>query len=144
MSDGSRKRTGKASTPQNGAASKDAAPFLRRAAEWRGYVNVELSTDAAQQFTAYADDPDMVREITAEVVSRGYKLSAVQTDETGTVRATATAGFSGMVDSGYAVSAWMDSTYSALAAVVFIVAFTARFDLSQFAREGVAKARHTF
>lgn len=132
-------------SPQSGGASgKDALPFLRAAAEWKGYVNVELGEGAAEQFRAFVGDTDLVREITAEVLLRGYKLSAVQVDNDETVRATAIAAFAGTVDAGYAVSAWGEDFYLAVASVVFIVGVHSRFDLSQWVREQETYRKRTF
>jgi len=131
-------------SPRKGSASDDALPFLRVSAEWKGYVNVEQSEATKDQFWAFYNDANLVREITAEVLLAGYKLSIVQVDNPETCKASAYAAFSGMVDAGYTVSAWGDSLDSALAAVVFIVGVQARKDLSQFATDKVASSRRTF
>lgn len=131
-------------TKKAGTSLTDAPAFLRVAAEWKGYVNVELSEREAEQFRSFSDDVDLVCETTAEVVSRGYKLSFVQTDVHGTVKATAVSGFRGMLDAGYAVSAWQGSVHEALAAVVFLVSMCAQYDLSRYATQGSEKVRRTF
>lgn len=132
-------------SPRNGgASSNDAPPFLRAAAEWKGYVNVELGEGAAEQFHAFIRDADLVREVTAEVLLHGYKLSCVQVDNSETVRATAIAGFAGTVDAGFAVSAWAEDFYNAAAAVVFIVGVHSRFDLSQWVRDEGSYRKRTF
>lgn len=129
---------------KKGAASTDAAPFLRKAAEYKGYVNVEQSEASKEHFRAWCDDPDLVSEFTAEVLLRGYKLSVVQTDDDETVKATAYAAFSGMPDEGLSVSAWAGSFYGALMAAVYIVAVQSQFDLSQYTSPENRVKRRTF
>lgn len=129
---------------KKGATSDDAAPFLRSASEWKGYVNVEQSEGTKEHFRQWCDDADLVSEFTAEVLLRGYKLDVVQVDDDETVRATARAAFSGMPDAGYSVSAWADTFYAALMAVVYIVAVQSQFDLSQHARPETKVKRRTF
>lgn len=124
--------------------SKSVAPFLRVAAAWEGYVNVELSDASKEQFKHFADDVSMVQEVTAEILQRGYKLSVVQVDDDETVRCTATAGFSGMPDAGLAVSAWAGSLFEACAAAAFIVAVVSGFDLSKWQQPEIKKSRRTF
>lgn len=142
---GSRGKGTSVSAPKKaGGSSGDAPPFLRAAAEWKGYVNVEIDEGTKAQFQAFIADAGLVREITAEVLLRGYKLSSVQVDNDATVRATAIAGFKGTVDAGYAVSAWAEDFYEATAAVVFIVAVLSGFNLSQHVKEAEARYRRTF
>lgn len=137
-------RRDKAKRTEKGVTSQDVAPFLRAAAEWKGYVNVEQSDASKAQHSQFSDDVDLVSEFTAQVCLRGYRITFVQVDDEETVRATAFAAFRGMPDTGYAVSAWADSLLAALAAVVFIVAVQAQYDLSQFAIDGQGKSRRTF
>lgn len=144
MSGGSRGKNLAAKRSAKGVASSDAAPFLRKAAEWEGYVNVELSDGSAERYEAFARDADLVREVTSEVLLRGYKLSAVQVDDTETVRATAIQGFVGTPDAGLAVSAWEADIYDALAAVVYLVALHSEFDLSRWRAAETKKSRRTF
>lgn len=129
---------------KKGAASNDVAPFLRKAAEWKGYVNVEQTEATKEHFRQWCDDSDLVSEFTAEVLLHGYKLSVVQTDDAETVKATAYAAFSGMPDEGYSVTAWSDTFYGALMAVVYIVAVQSQFDLSQHAADEARPKRRTF
>lgn len=129
---------------KKGDGSETVAPFLRSYAEWKGYVNVSVSEAEKGRFYAFVNDVGLVREVTAEVLSRGYKLSAVQTDEDGTIKASAFAGFLAMPDSGLSVSAWGADYYIALASVVYLVAFVAQFDLSKFYSERPIGRGHTF
>lgn len=129
---------------KKGAVSNDAAPFLRAASEWKGYVNVEQSDATKVHFRQWCDDADLVSEFTSEVLLRGYKLDVVQVDDDETVRATARAAFSGMPDAGYSVSAWAGSFYEALMAVVYIVAVQSQFDISQHALPETKVKRRTF
>jgi hypothetical protein len=129
---------------KKGAASTDAAPFLRKAAEYKGYVNVEQTEATKDHFRQWCDDADLVSEFTAEVLLHGYKLSVVQVDDTETVKATAYAAFSGMADEGLNVSAWADTFYGALMAVVYIVSVQAQFDLSGYALPENKARRRTF
>lgn len=124
--------------------SESVAPFLRVAAAWEGYVNVELTEASKEQFKHFSDDVSMVQEVTAEVLLRGYKLSVVQVDNEETVRVTATAGFSGMPDAGLAVSAWAEGVFPAIAAAAFIVAVVSQFDLSKWQQPETKKSRRTF
>lgn len=137
------KRAAKRSA-KGGDSGRDVAPFLRNAAQWEGYVNVEFTGGEKEQFAAFSDDINLVQEVTAEVLLRGYKLSVVQVDDDETVRATATAGFSGMPDAGLAVSAWGESLFIAVASVVFIVAVHSRFDLATWKQPEVKKSKRTF
>jgi hypothetical protein len=68
----------------------------------------------------------------------------VQVDDTETVKATAYAAFSGMADEGLNVSAWADTFYGALMAVVYIVSVQAQFDLSGYALPENKARRRTF
>lgn len=139
---------GKSNSPKrsakgiNGADTVD--PFLRRNADWKGYVNVEFTEKDKEQFDGFADDPHLVSEISAEVLLKGYKITSVQVDDDQTVRSTAFAAFAGMPDEGLAVSVWGDSLLNSIAAVVFVVAIHARFDLSKFVEPEVKKSRRTF
>jgi len=144
VSDGSRAKQRSKTAARKGAASDDAAPFLRQAAEWKGYVNIEQSAESKAQFEAFADDADLVSEVSAEILLRGYKISVVQVDDDETVKASAFAAFRGMPDAGYSVSAWAPTLLSAVAAVTFIVALQAQFDLSQYASDVSGKRRRTF
>jgi len=144
MSGGTRGKSLSAKRSIKGAASTDAAPFLRKAAEWKGYVNVQLSEGSKERYEAFSRDAGLVQEVTAETLLRGYKLSVVQVDDDETVRATAVAGFSGMPDAGLAVSAWEGSIWDALAAVVYLVGIHSAFDLSQWEEPEVKKSRRTF
>lgn len=138
------KANGQKRSAEGVASGKDAAPFLRAAAEWKGYVNVELGEDAAGRFATFCGDPGLVQEITAEVLLRGYKVSVVQVENERTVRATATAGFRGMPDAGLAVSAWQEDLYHAIAAVVFIVACSSQFDLTVYETDQATRLKRTF
>lgn len=129
---------------KKGAASTDAAPFLRKAAEYKGYVNVEQTDSTKDHFRQWCDDADLVSEFTAEVLLHGYKLSIVQADDDETVKATAYAAFSGMPDEGLNVSAWASTFYGALMAVVYIVSVQAQFDLSAYALPENKTKRRTF
>lgn len=129
---------------KKGAASNDAAPFLRKAAEYRGYVNVEQTESTKDHFRQWCDDADLVSEFTAEVLHHGYKISIVSVDDHETFKATAYAAFSGMPDEGLNVSAWADTFYAALLAVVYIVAVQSQFDLSQHALPENKVKRRTF
>ena len=126
------------------APSNDAAAFLRPAAEWKGYVNVEQTEATKSHFRQWCDDSDLVSEFTAEVLLHGYKLSVVQVDDDETVKATAYAAFRGMPDEGLSVSAWSDTFYGALMAVVYIVAVQAQFNLSAYALPETKARRRTF
>lgn len=129
---------------EKGAASVDAAPFLRAAAEWKGYVNVEQSEATKKQFNAFRDDANLVQEVTAEILCKGYKMSVVQADDDETVKATAYAAFQGMPDSGLSVSAWAGDIWSALAAVAFIVGVQSQCDLSRYAVPSGRSSKRTF
>lgn len=137
------KRAAKRSA-MGGDVAKDVAPYLRVAAAWEGYVNVEFTGGEKEQFASFSDDVNLVQEVTAEVLLRGYKLSVVQVDNDDTVRATFTAGFSGMPDAGLAVSAWGESLFNAIAACAFIVAIHSRFDLTVWKQPEVKKSKRTF
>lgn len=126
----------------NSSATVD--PFLRRNAEWKGYVNVEFTEGEKAQFDAFSDDPSLVSEVSAQVLLKGYKITSVQVDDDETVRSTAFAAFVGMPDEGLAVSVWGGSLLNSIAAVVFVVAIHARFDLSKFVEPEVKKSRRTF
>lgn len=142
---GSRGKGNSQKRSANGATSShDVAPFLRVAADWKGYVNVELDQDVAGRFAAFCGDPSLVQEITAEVLYRGYKVSVVQVENERTVRATATAGFRGMPDAGLAVSAWQEDLFGAVAAVIYIVACVSQFDLSVHEKPAEQRLRRTF
>ena len=144
MSDLRRERT-KGKVNRNTAEATDVAPpYLRSYAEWKGYVNVSVSEAEKGRFYAFVNDSSLVREVTAEVLSRGYKLSAVQSDPDGTVKASAFAGFVLLPDAGLSVSAWGADYYIALASVVYLVALVAQFDLSKFYNERPAARGHTF
>lgn len=129
---------------KNGAASKDVAPFLRSGAEWKGYVNVEFSETEKERFRTFVADADLVREITAQVLLEGYKITCVQVDNDETVKATAFSAFSGRVDSGLAVSAWAADFYDAVCAVAFIVGVHSQFNLAQHETEKPVSSRRTF
>ena len=129
---------------KKGATSHDAAPFLRKAAEYKGYVNVEQSEDTKRHYAQWRDDADLVSEFTTEVLHHGYKLSIVSVDDTETFKATAYAAFGGMPDEGLNVSAWAGTFYDALTAVVYIVSVQAQFDLSVYADPAVRTKRRTF
>lgn len=144
MSGGERFKQPAKRSAKRGKADDAVAPFLRVAAAWEGYVNVELSDAHKEQFKFFCDDVGLVQEVTAEVLQRGYKLSVVQVDDTETVRCTATAGFSGMPDAGLAVSAWAGTFFEAAAAASFIVAVVSQFDLSQWVRPEVKRSKRTF
>lgn len=126
------------------ASSGDAVVFLRASAEWKGYVNVEFGKDESSRFASFTYDADLVQEITAAVLFRGYKLSVVQSDDAETYKATAYAAFKYMPDEGIAVSAWAGSPLEALAAVVYIVGVYAAFDLSSHFEAVARKGRRTF
>ena len=129
---------------KKGAASTDAAPFLRKAAEYKGYVNVEQSEDTKRHYAQWRDDADLVSEFTTEVLHHGYKISVVSVDDLETFKATAYAAFGGMPDEGLNVSAWAGTFYDALTAVVYIVSVQAQFDLSVYADPAVRTKRRTF
>lgn len=124
--------------------SNDAPAFLRAGAEYKGYVNVEQTEATKEHFRQWCDDADLVSEFTAEVLLHGYKLSVVQVDDDETLKATAYAAFSGMPDEGLNVSAWADTFYGALMAVVYIVAVQSQFNLSQYALPETKAKRRTF
>lgn len=129
---------------KKGDGSETVAPFLRSYAEWKGYVNVHVGETEKGRFSAFVNDADLVREVTAEVLYRGYKVSFVQTDEDGTIKATAYQGFAGCADSGLSVSAWAGEPWIAVASVVFLVAMVAQFDLSKFESFKRIERNHTF
>lgn len=129
---------------KKGATSNDVAPFLRKAATYKGYVNVEQSDETKRHYAQWRDDPDLVSEFTAEVLHHGYKVSVVSADDHETFKATAYAAFSGMPDEGLNVSAWAGTFYDAFNAVVYIVSVQAQFDLSVFADDAVRPKRRTF
>lgn len=129
---------------KKGAASTDAAPFLRKAAEYKGYVNVEQSEETKRHYAQWSDDADLVSEFTTEVLHHGYKISVVSVDDHETFKATAYAAFSGMPDEGLNVSAWADSFFGAWNAVVYIVSVQAQFNLSTFDNPALRTKRRTF
>lgn len=129
---------------KDGATSKDAAPFLRVRAEWKGYVNVEQTDSTKAHFAAFADDAQLVGETISEALLSGYTLSVVQVDDEETVKATATAAFKGMPDSGLAVSAWASDALKAIAAVAYIVVIQAQRDLTKFDQPETRIRRRTF
>lgn len=129
---------------KKGAALNDAAPFLRPAAEYKGYVNVEQSEETKRHYAQWSDDVDLVSEFTAEVLHHGYKISIVSVDDLETYKATAYAAFRGMPDEGLNVSAWGDTFFSAFNAVVYIVSVQAQFNLSTFDNPALRTKRRTF
>lgn len=129
---------------ENGAASKDVAPFLRALADWKGYVNVELTDAEKSQFRAFINDASLVQEVTAETLLHGYKLSVVQVDDPETVKATAFAAFKGMPDSGLGITVWAGDLYEAVAGVIFLVAILSRYDLSKHVKPEEKRSRRTF
>jgi len=139
-----RERSKAKANQKKGDGSETVAPFLRSYAEWKGYVNVSVSEAEKDRFYAFLGDVNLVREVTAEVLSRGYKLSVVQTDEDGTTKANAFSAFLALPDSGLSVSAWGIDYYVSLASVVYLVAFVAQFDLSKFYSERGVGRGHTF
>lgn len=128
----------------NGVASVDAAPFLRAAAEWKGYVNVEQTDSTKEHFRAFSDDLELVSETIGQALLSGYKLSVVQNDDEETCKATAYAAFKGMPDSGLSVSAWASNALQALAAVAYIVVIQAQLDLSRYDDPSTRVRRRTF
>ena len=128
----------------NGATSKDAAPFLRVRSEWKGYVNVEQTDATKAHFAAFSDDAELVSETISQALLSGYSFSVVQVDDEETVKATASAAFKGMPDSGLAVSAWAGSPLEALAAVAYIVVIQSGRDLSKFDDPSTRTSRRTF
>lgn len=144
MSRSKQRANGSKNGRNGGAVSQDAAPFLRTAAEWKGYVNVEQTDSTKAHFTSFSDDLELVSETISQALLSGYKLSVVQVDDEETVKATAYAAFRGMPDTGLSVSAWADTALKALAAVAYIVVIQAQLDLSQFDRPEERVRRRTF
>ena len=129
---------------KKGAASTDAAPFLRPAAEYKGYVNVEQSETTKRHYADWCNDADLVSEFTTEVLHHGYNISVVSVDDTETFKATAYAAFRGMPDEGLNVSAWASTFGDAWNAVVYIVSVQAQFNLSTFDNPALRTKRRTF
>lgn len=127
-----------------GAASGDVAPFLRKSSEWKGYVNVEFTESDKQNFRVFNVDDSLVSETMAEALSRGYKVSVVQSSEDGTYKGTIHSAYAGQPDSGYAASAWQGTPSDAIAAVVFIVSMIAQYDLSRFVTSEGLSRKFTF
>lgn len=139
-----RERSKAKANQQKRGAADDAPAFLRSYAEWKGWVNVSVSDAEKGRFKAFVSDADLVQENTAQVLETGYKLSVVQEDELGTIKATAYSAFAGRSDSGLSVSAYAGDVWGALASVVYLVAFIAQYDLAKFATERVSERRSTF
>lgn len=129
---------------ENGATSKDVAPFLRAAAEYKGYVNVEQTEATKDHFRSFSDDLELVGETITQAMLSGYKLSIVSVDDEETFKATAYAAFRGMPDSGLSVSAWAGKPLEALAAVAYIVVIQAQLDLSRYDDPSQRVKRRTF
>lgn len=129
---------------ENGALSKDVAPFLRAAAEYKGYVNVEQTEATKDHFRSFSDDLELVGETITQAMLSGYKLSVVSVDDEETFKATAYAAFRGMPDSGLSVSAWAGKPLEALAAVAYIVVIQAQLDLSKYDDPSQRVKRRTF
>ena len=133
----------KANQQKRGVAD-DAPAFLRSYAEWKGYVNVSVSDAEKGRFRTFVDDTDLVQEHTAEVLLHGYKITCVQEDEDGIVKATAFSAFVGRSDSGLSVSAYAEGLWAAIASVVYLVAFVAQYDLAKFETERSFGRKSTF
>lgn len=141
--DAQRANKAKSSRNERGT-SQDVAPFLRAAAEWKGYVNVEQSQSTKDHFRAFSDDSQLVGETITQALLSGYKLSVMSVDDDETYKATAYAAFKGMPDSGLSVSAWAGNPLEALAAVVYIVVIQSGLDLSQHDQPETRVRRRTF
>lgn len=138
-------RANKAKTSRNErGTSQDVAPFLRAAAEWKGYVNVEQTESTKAHFAAFSDDAELVGETITQALLSGYKLSVVSVDDDETFKAVAYAAFKGMPDSGLSVAAWADTPLKAFAAVAYIVVIQAQMNLTTYDQPETRVRRRTF
>lgn len=144
MADIRRERSKAKANQQKRGSADDAPAFLRSYAEWKGYVNVSVSDAEKGRFRLFVDDSNLVQEHTAEVLLQGYKITCVQEDENGTVKATAYSAFVGKSDSGLSVSAYAEGIWNAMASVVYLVAFIAQYDLAKFESFRSIERRSTF
>jgi hypothetical protein len=143
MGSNSQREQNRKRAAKGAASGGDAAPFLRAAAKWKGWVNVKPDEDARGAFEEWCGDSDLVESFTTAALWRGYKLSVVQADDEDTYRANAYAAFAGMPDEGLSVGAWADSPLRAIASVVYIVGVMAGYDLTKFETEG-KQSKRTF
>ena len=138
-----RRERSKAKANQQKRGAADDAPRFAFYAEWKGYVNVSVS-DAEKEGL----EPSSMTLIWFKSIRRrycySYKITCVQEDETGIVKATAFSAFVGRSDSGLSVSAYAEGLWAAIASVVYLVAFVAQYDLAKFETERSFGRRSTF